>query len=237
MDLTNENDLAKLQEQLAQQIIVPDDTASYEPKLGDIVIALDIQYQGDTAWVAGAVQKWEEDTIQTFVGEMTAGIPYIPGFFCFREGPPLLDFLKLLEKQQQIIPDLIIVDGHGLAHPRKFGVACWLGLAMQKPTIGCAKKSMLQYQGDLGIEKESILPILFKNEMVGLVLRTQNGINPIFVSVGHLISLGKSKEVICNLCGAFRIPEIQRQADQVARMYARGETSSAITWLKNEKSA
>lgn len=144
-------------------------------------------------------------------------------FFCFCEGPPFLKVVNLVQQYFNLKPDMLITDGHGIAHPRRFGVACWLGVQMNLPTIGCAKQTLLDYNGVLGKKRGSWLAVWLESEMVGKVLRTQDGVKPIFVSAGHRISLTTAAEVIFNLAPRYRLCEPLRRADQAARAFAKGK--------------
>ncbi|MGI5835106.1 MAG: deoxyribonuclease V [Chloroflexota bacterium] len=139
--------------------------------------------------------------------------PYVPGFLSFREAPLMLDALRALKKQ----PDLILVDGQGRAHPRRLGIASDLGVILDKPTIGCAKSRLVGKYDDLGTERGSTTPLIDKGEVIGTVLRTKQGVKPIFISVGHMVSLATAVEMVmrCTLPGQ-RIPEPTRLAHNVA---------------------
>ena len=216
MNLTN---LANLQEQWATEVII----SNYVPKDEDVIFSLDIQYVGDTAFVALDVQRYSGELIGTYVDESEVEMPYVPQFFCFREGPPLLKIVKKVQEDFKLKPNVLIVDGHGIAHPRRFGVACWLGVQTNLPTIGCAKQTLLDYQGILDEQRGCTLPVYLENEEVGKVLRTQKAVKPVFVSVGHKINLITATEMILNLASRYRICEPLRRADQAARAYAKGK--------------
>lgn len=224
MNLTN---LANLQEQWATQVIISPDNAGYVPESEDVIFSLDIQYVGDTAFVALDVQSYSGEMIGTYVDQTHVEMPYVPQFFCFREGPPLLKIVKKVQQHFKLRPNVLIVDGHGIAHPRRFGVACWLGVQTNLPTIGCAKQTLLDYQGILGEQRGSTLAVCLENEEVGKVLRTQKAVKPVFVSVGHQMNLTTATEMILNLASRYRICEPLRRADQAARAYAKGKTTKA----------
>lgn len=139
-------------------------------------------------------------------------LPYIPGFLAFRESPNLL---KAYEKLQ-LKPDLIMVDGHGIAHPRRLGIASQLGVLLQKPTMGVAKKVLTgKYEEPLP-EKGSLAPLLHKQEHIANVLRTKNNVKPVFVSPGHLIDLETATEIALATALKHRLPEPTRLADHYA---------------------
>ncbi|OAD22647.1 Endonuclease V [Candidatus Thiomargarita nelsonii] len=220
MDL---NYLANLQKQWAAKVIIPPDNAGYAPQPDDIIFSLDIQYVDNTAFVGLDVQRYSGELMGTYVERTSVDVPYVPQFFCFREGPPLLKIINWVQQHFNLKPDVLITDGHGIAHPRRFGVACWLGVHTHLPTIGCAKQTLLDYQGVLGKKRGSCLPVYLENEKVGKVLRTQENIKPIFVSPGHQISLNTAADMILNLAPRYRICEPLRRADQAARAYAKGK--------------
>ncbi len=228
MDLTY---LANLQKQWAAKIVIPPDNAGYAPQSDDVIFSLDIQYVGDTAFVGLDVRHYSGKIIGIYVGQTTVDTEYVPQFFCFREGPPLLKVINFVQHRFNLTPNILITDGHGIAHPRRFGVACWLGVHTNLPVIGCAKQTLLDYQGVLGETRGCCLPVWLENEMVGNVLRTQNGVKPIFVSAGHQINLTTATEIILNLASRYRICEPLRRADQAARAYAKGKTLPDVTFF------
>ena len=221
MDLTY---LAELQKQWAPKVIIPPDNTGYKPQPHDVIFSLDIQYVDKMAFIGLDIQSYAGKILGTYVGKTMVETEYIPHFFCFREGPPLLQMANFVQQNFNLIPKMLIVDGHGIAHPRRFGVACWLGVEMNLPVIGCAKQTLLDYQGELGKKRGSWLPIYLEHETVGKVLRTQDEIKPIFVSPGHLINLNMASEIILTLAPRYRLCEPLRRADQAARAYAKGKT-------------
>ena len=136
--------------------------------------------------------------------------PYIPGLLSFREGPAILETMKDLKHA----PDLLVFDGHGIAHPRGLGIASYIGVLLDKPTIGIAKKKLFgnyeQPENEAG--KFSYLLHPLDKKVIGAVLRTKNNVNPVFVSVGHKITLEKALELCLVFIRGYRIPEPTRQA-------------------------
>lgn len=218
--------MKQIQKQLAAQVIVPPAQEGFFPQKGDLIFTFDIQYKNEIGYVAVDVLQWQQSPIDIFVKSYPVTEPYVPGMFAFREGPLLLHALNDIQEQKGLQPQLLIVDGHGTAHPRKMGVACWLGLKAQIPTIGLAKETLVKYVGDLKKTAGSTLPIWQEGEMVGHVLRTQDGVKPVFVSPGHLVSQQNAINIVMGLRGEFRHIEPIRRADQAARLYAKGELSS-----------
>ncbi len=136
--------------------------------------------------------------------------PYIPGLLSFREGPAILETMKDLKHA----PDLLVFDGHGIAHPRGLGIASYIGVLLDKPTIGIAKKKLFgnyeEPENEAG--KFSYLLHPLDKKVIGAVLRTKNNVNPVFVSVGHKITLEKALELCLVFIRGYRIPEPTRQA-------------------------
>ena len=224
MDL---NHLEQQQQQLAAAVTLhttPD--GGYVPKPKDVLCSLDIQYVEQVAYVAADLRTWQGEPIGVFGSILPVLMPYVPQFFAFREAPLLCSLVESLRKQVQIHPNCLLIDGHGIAHPRKFGVACAVGLQTQLPSIGCAKETLLTYQGELASPRGSTLPIMVGNQTVGVVLRTQPNIRPVFVSVGNDLSLQTATQMVLNLASTYRIAEPLRNADQAARALAKGETKN-----------
>ncbi len=150
------------------------------------------------------------------VESQTALIPttfsYIPGFLSFREIPALL---KAIEKLT-IIPDIIICDGQGIAHPRRLGIASHLGVLMDIPTIGVAKSLLIGKHEEIPLEKGSWKPLIDKKEVIGAVLRSRTNVKPIYVSIGHKISLPTALDYVMACLTKYRLPETTRWADKLA---------------------
>jgi deoxyribonuclease V len=148
--------------------------------------------------------------------------PYVPGLLSFREGPVLLAAFARLRTE----PDLILIDGHGLAHPRRFGIACHLGVLFDKPTIGCAKSLLVGEHAEPGARAGSTVPLVLGGERVGMVLRTRENVKPIYVTPGHRVSVDSAVELVRPCLDGFRIPKPTREADHyvrdLRRAYQRG---------------
>ena len=134
--------------------------------------------------------------------------PYIPGLLSFREAPALLPLFQQLKQK----PDLILVDGQGIAHPREFGIACHLGLLLGISTIGCAKTKLVGDFAEIPKIKGNWSPLLYKGREIGRVLCTRSNVNPIFVSVGHRINLDSAVQVVNRTVSRYRIPDPIREA-------------------------
>src|SRR5260221_8752478 len=155
------------------------------------------------------------EVVEQHVYEEPVRMPYIPGLPSFRETPCILGAFALLKQQ----PELVMVDGQGIAHPRRLGIASHLGLWLELPTIGCAK-SILRGEFDraaLGEEVGSWVPLIDKNEVIGAALRTRTHTNPMFISLGHRISLETSLRYVLACGRGYRLPEPTRLADKLSK--------------------
>jgi len=142
--------------------------------------------------------------------------PYVPGLLSFREAPVLLAAIRKLKA----LPDLLVCDGHGYAHPRRFGLACHLGVWLDCPAIGCAKSLLLGTHGELPREARSWTELRDEKaggERIGAVLRTRTGVQPVYVSQGHRVSLETAVRLAFQLTDGLRIPKPTREADQLVR--------------------
>jgi deoxyribonuclease V len=149
---------------------------------------------------------WHHDLVE---------LPYVPGFLSFREAPNLL---KAYEKLQQK-PDLIMVDGHGISHPRRLGIATHLGLQLNKPTMGVAKKVLVGKYKEPDVLKGAVSPLEYKGEIIGNVLRTKDKVKPVFVSPGHLMDLESATEIAMACTVKHKLPEPTRLADHYAAVF------------------
>jgi len=134
--------------------------------------------------------------------------PYIPGLLSFREGPAIIDAYRKLSTK----PDLLIFDGQGIAHPRRFGIASHMGVLLDLPTIGCAKSRLVGEYREPGLKRGDFSPLFLAGEEVGAVLRTKEGVRPVFVSPGHMIDLETSVKMILTMCKGYRLPQPTRIA-------------------------
>ena len=138
--------------------------------------------------------------------------PYVPGLLSFRESPSILDAFDRLTAH----PDLILVDGHGLAHPRRFGIACHLGVELELPTIGIGKSRLGGEHREPGLPRGCRTQLKHKGEVIGTVLRTRDGVKPIYVSIGHRVDLETAVKYVLRCARRYRLPEPIRAADQLA---------------------
>lgn len=145
--------------------------------------------------------------------------PYVPGYLAFREVPALMDAWE----QLPLKPDLLVVDGHGIAHPRRMGIASHFGVLANAPTIGCAKKILCGQYEEPAPAQGSHSPLIFKNETVGAVLRTKNAVKPVFVSPGHQMDVESALDIVTQCIGRYRIPEPTRLTHHLVNQFRLGE--------------
>ncbi len=148
------------------------------------------------------------EPVETAFAAAELTFPYIPGLLSFREAPACLAAAKKL----QTTPDLFLIDGQGIAHRRRLGIASHLGLLLNRPTIGCAKSRLIGDYVEPAIEKGSRSPLLDGSETIGAVLRTRTGVKPLFISPGHLCTLDDAVGWTLNLTTRYRLPEPTRLA-------------------------
>lgn len=185
---------------------------------------------GDIRYVAGADMAFDPETEVAFAGVIVyrfpgleeverrmarrkLRFPYVPGLLSFRESPVLLAAFTRLRTE----PDLILIDGHGRAHPRRFGIACHIGILFDKPTIGCAKSLLVGEHEEPGKKAGSTTPLMLEGERIGVVLRTRDGVRPIYVTTGHRVALDSAVRLVKQCVDGFRLPKPTREADHYVR--------------------
>lgn len=148
--------------------------------------------------------------------ELTLAFPYVPGLLSFREAPAAIAAIRRLVRG----PDLLLCDGHGIAHPRRIGIASHLGLCLDLPSIGVAKSILVGSHGPLGPARGDWTPLVDRGEVIGAALRTRPGVRPVYVSIGHRVCLATAIAIVLQCTGRFRLPEPIRAADRLSK--ARG---------------
>ncbi len=213
-------DARQLQERLARKVSLKN-KRSHPPR---IIAGCDISchpfsktgYAGIVLLDAKTLNTTEEFSLQ---GELT--FPYVPGLLSFREGPLLLDLFE----RMKTVPDLIFFDGQGLAHPRRLGLACHLGLFLDTPTIGLAKTPLIGNFEEPGMERGAHSPLLDdEGTPLGTALRTRTGCKPVFVSPGHHIDIPTALDWALKVTGKYRIPEPTRLAHNLVNRVRKAET-------------
>lgn len=153
------------------------------------------------------------EAIEAVVHQEHLSFPYIPGLLSFREAPALLHTFEKVRHN----PDAIFIDGHGLSHPRAAGIACHIGVCLDKPTIGCAKSVLVGTHRAPGLSRGATTSLYdATGRVIGSVVRTRDRVRPIFVSVGHRIGLAQAVQLTLACGKGYRIPEPTRQADRLA---------------------
>lgn len=207
---TTVEEATAIQQQLRAKIIARDqfDTIRY-------VAGVDCGFEEDGAITRAAVAVLrfpELVLVDQAIARIPTTFPYIPGFLSFREVPAVLEALARL----QTSPDLVLCDGQGLAHPRRFGLACHLGLLANIPAIGVAKSLLIGRHGPLPDERGAWEPLIHQNEVIGAVLRSRPGTKPLYISVGHRISLETAITFVMRCTTKYRLPETTRFAHKLA---------------------
>jgi deoxyribonuclease V len=199
-----------IQEQLRKQVIVSD-------CLGEVkyVAGVDVGFEDnyEISKAAVAVLSYPElELIETAIARIPTAFPYVPGYLSFREIPVILAALPKLK----IIPDLILCDGQGIAHPRRLGLASHLGVLLDLPTIGVAKSLFIGQHEPVPLVKGSWQPLIDQEETIGVVLRSRTKVKPLYVSIGHKISLATAIDYVMGCLTKYRLPETTRWADKIA---------------------
>jgi len=202
-----------LQHELAKQIV-------REDRLGEVhyVAGVDMAINEGNGMAHAAVVLLsypDLEMVEKHIYEEPIRMPYVPGLLSFREAPSVLGAFQKLRQR----PDLIMVDGMGIAHPRRIGIASHLGLWLNIPTIGCGKSLLTgRYKKEeLGEEAGSWVPLIAGKEIIGAVVRTRTRVNPMFISTGHLISLETSIRYVLACGRGYRLPEPTRLADKLSK--------------------
>lgn len=208
--LTIEEAIA-IQEQLRKEIVTTD---SFESPV-KYVAGVDMGFEegGTISRAAVAVLSFPDLQLQeSAIARRPTSFPYVPGFLSFRELPAVIDALEKIST----VPDLILCDGQGIAHPRRFGIACHLGLIADIPTIGVAKSLLIGKYQEVPEERGSWQPLINRGETIGVVLRTRTGTKPLYVSSGHRVSLTTAIDYVLRCTPKYRLPETTRIADKLA---------------------
>jgi deoxyribonuclease V len=204
----------RLQERLRTQLV-------FKPlRHFGTVAAADVTFSlnDDRLYAAVVVMRLPDfGVVEIAQAESCSTFPYIPGYLSFREAPALLAAFEKLKT----IPEVVLCDGQGIAHPRRFGIACHLGLWLQIPTLGCAKSILVGGFDHLGNARGASAPLIFENEQVGVALRTRPNVKPVFVSPGHLIDLDSAVKVVLTCFSKYRVPEPLRQAHILVNEFRR----------------
>jgi len=184
------------------------------------VAGLDAAFSPDGRFCVGAVVLWDRrsgEAVEQQIAWRPLTFPYIPGLLSFREAPALLAALDKLQRQ----PDLLMCDGQGQAHPRRFGLACHVGILTDAPAIGCAKSILIGEHPSLPQRKGSRVPLTDRGSVIGEVLRTRMAVRPVYVSVGHRVALREATTLVLSCAIRYRLPEPTRLADALTKVARR----------------
>lgn len=199
-----------LQAQLAQQVR-PETT--FDPVAVRTVAGVDVGFRGDVAQAAVVVLTFPGlEPVDCARAEIQVTFPYVPGLLAFREGPSVLAALEGLH----IWPDVFLFDAHGLAHPRRLGLAAHMGVVLDWPSIGCAKSRLTGHHEDPGETAGGWVPLLDAGQTIGAVVRSRRGVQPLYVSIGHRVDLPTAIAFVLRCTRGYRLPETTRYAHQVA---------------------
>lgn len=207
---TTITDARQVQQELVSRVIRNNDLKKVK-----YVAGVDVGFEngGKITRAAVAVLHYPELTLHEQVITRTKTcFPYVPGYLSFREIPGVLDALSRLKT----LPDLILCDGQGIAHPRRFGLACHLGVITGLPTIGAAKSRLIGTYAEPGSSRGNWEPLFDNREIIGAVLRTRDKVKPLFISIGHRVDLETAIHYVLSCTTRFRLPETTRWAHKLA---------------------
>jgi len=214
---------ASLQRELASRVVRHGEPGEAETRF---VAGCDVAFDKsrDRAFAAVVVLAFPSlDVAERVVATSPIAFPYVPGLLSFRETPALLDAFERVRH----VPDLVMVDGHGYAHPRRFGLACHLGLLLDTPTIGVAKSRLIGEASEPDAARGSRADLRDADEVIGSLLRTRDGVRPVYVSIGHRISLAAAEAWVLRCTRGYRLPEPTRLADRLAGQSKQGGLADA----------
>lgn len=188
------------------------------------VAGCDVAVCGDRLFAAVLLYRFPElELVETATAEARPTFPYVPGYLSFREIPVLLQAVARLREA----PQAILCDGQGRAHPRRFGLASHLGVLLDLPSVGCAKSRLIGEHDEPGIRRGDWVPLRDGTETIGAVLRARDSVKPLYISVGHRVTLADAIQLVLRCGAGYRLPEPTRRADQVVGRLARPSPATA----------
>jgi deoxyribonuclease V len=203
-----------------QAIALQNELRDWVNKVDDVgnvrhVAGVDVGFEANKTITRAAVAVLsfpKLELVEHAIARVPTSFPYVPGLLSFRELPAVLRAFEQLNVQ----PDLCLVDGHGYAHPRRFGIACHLGVLTGIPTIGVAKSRLIGEYGEVPEQRGAWQPLVHKDETIGAVLRSKINTNPLYISIGHRISLKSAIDWVLACTTRYRLPETTRHAHRLA---------------------
>ncbi len=199
-----------MQQELRAHLILTD---HLEPVRRVAGVDVGFEAAGTVTRAAVAVLRYPElDVLETAIARRPTAFPYIPGLLSFRELPAVLAALEQLREP----PDLLLCDGQGIAHPRRFGIASHLGLLVDIPAIGVAKTRLCGTHEEPPNQRGAWTPLWGQGEIIGAVLRTRPGVKPLYISPGHRVGLETALAYVMGCCTRYRLPETTRHAHRLA---------------------
>lgn len=200
----------KIQERLRERLVTTNDFGNIKTVAG---VDVGFEERGTVTRAAVVVLRFPDlEPMDHALSKRPTSFPYVPGLLSFREIPAVLDAFD----QLHILPDLLLCDGQGYAHPRRFGLACHLGLLAGLPSIGIAKSRLIGEHGELGEEKGARAWLRHEGEVIGVLLRTRRKVRPVYVSIGHRVDLETALGFVLDCTTRYRLPETTRQAHRLA---------------------
>ena len=199
-----------IQKALQSHVILTDN-------FGDLktVAGVDVGFENDNTITRAAIAVLDFqslEVIETAIARRPTTFPYIPGLLSFREVPAVLEAMLKLKT----VPDLLLCDGQGIAHPRRFGIAAHLGLLLDLPAIGVGKSRLIGKHPEVPPKKGSFVPLMDKDEQIGIVLRTRTNVKPLYISPGHRVSINTARRLVMQCVTKYRLPETTRWAHKLA---------------------
>jgi deoxyribonuclease V len=185
-----------------------------------LIAGVDAAFSPDGSQCIGGVVIWDierGEVVEERWALRPLRFPYVPGLLSFREAPALLAALRKV----RAAPDVMMCDGHGLAHPRRFGIACHLGVLTGVPSLGCGKSRLVGTHREVGRKRGSRVTLFHNEEKIGSVLRTQDGVRPVFVSIGTDIAQRDAERLVLRCALRYRLPEPTRLADKLVALRKR----------------
>lgn len=199
----------EIQRELAGRIV----TAGRPSRLR-LVAGSDVAFSPDKDECIAGVVVWDVpagEIVEQHVVRRCVRFPYVPGLLSFREAPAIVAVLRKLKCE----PDAFVFDGQGYAHPRRFGLACHVGLLIDRPSLGCAKSLLVGTCDPPGVARGLTTPLEHNGECIGMAVRTRDRVKPVYVSTGHRLSLAAAVEITLACTAGYRLPEPTRLADKL----------------------